>query len=67
MKKLIIAIGCLTAVILMSSCTLDSVDNSNNENLRNLNQISTLPTSDTIPVVTPQFMDGVDDKDKAKT
>lgn len=67
MKKPVIVMGCLTAVFLMSSCTSDSIESSNNENLRNLNQISTSATTDTIPVVTPQFMDGVDDKDKAKT
>lgn len=39
MKKLVIAISCLTAIVLMSSCTADSVESSNNETLKNQNQI----------------------------
>lgn len=66
MKKLVIAIGCLTAIVLMSSCTADSVESFNNKTLKNQNQISPSATTDTIPIVTPELMDGVDDKDKTQ-
>ncbi|MBW4359331.1 hypothetical protein [Flavobacterium taihuense] len=39
MKKLIIAIGCFTAIVLMSSCTADPVESSNNETLKTKNQV----------------------------
>lgn len=66
MKKLVIAMGCLTSVVLMSSCTADSVESSDNETLKNLNQISPSATNDTVPLAAPQLMDGVDDKDKTQ-
>lgn len=40
MKKLVIAISCLTSIVLMSSCTADSVENSNNETLKTQNQVT---------------------------
>ncbi|HEU4790687.1 MAG TPA: hypothetical protein VFS71_13460 [Flavobacterium sp.] len=44
MKKLVIVIGCLSAIVLMSSCTADSIESSNNETLKTQNQI-TLPAN----------------------
>lgn len=44
MKKLIITMGCLTTIVLMSSCIADSVESSNDETLKTQNQV-TLPTN----------------------
>jgi hypothetical protein len=66
MKKLLIVMGCITAIILMSSCTTDSVEDIEKENSNNSNQISVSATGDTIPGVTIETLDGVDDKDKVR-
>lgn len=36
--------GCLTTIVLMSSCTADSIESSNDETLKTQNQV-TLPTN----------------------
>ncbi len=66
MKKLLLTMGCITAVILMSSCTADSVEDIKNENSTNSNQIPISETTDISPVET-DILPGEDDKDKAKT
>ncbi|AOW10807.1 hypothetical protein [Flavobacterium gilvum] len=64
MKKILFAIGSIVAMIIVSSCSADSLDDVKNENAINKSQI----TSDTLRVAPAQLMDdGVDDKDKAKT
>ncbi len=54
MKKLLLFLSCFTAVILMSSCTTDSIETTNSS------EISTLevPASSSVPPI------GRDDKDK---
>jgi hypothetical protein len=53
MKKLLIAMGCLTAIVLMSSCTADSVENSNNETLKTQNQVTSPANQSAIDGVNP--------------
>lgn len=53
MKKLVIAISCLTAIVLMSSCTADSVESSNNETLKTQNQITPPANKSAIDGVNP--------------
>ncbi|RTZ01310.1 hypothetical protein EKL98_15165 [Flavobacterium bomense] len=65
MKKLLFTIGCITAVILISSCTTDSVDDIKNENAINSNQIPISETTDVYPVET-DILPGEDDKDKTQ-
>lgn len=65
MKKLITTFGCLTAIILMSSCTADSVEGPNTEALNKETKV-TPPTNNGNPNTTTKLTDGVDDKDKAQ-
>jgi|GEM_PF-6545648 len=65
MKKLITTFGCLTAIILMSSCTADSVEGPNTEALQKETKISP-PTNTSTPNTSSKAADGVDDKDKAQ-
>lgn len=53
MKKLVIKIGCLTAIVLMSSCTADSIENPNNETLKSVNQFSSPANQSAIDVNPP--------------
>lgn len=48
MKKLLFAIGSITAMILVSSCSSDSLDDLKNENAINKNQISPSATTTTV-------------------
>jgi hypothetical protein len=66
MKKLLIAMGCVTAMIVISSCSVDSLGDVKKENLINKIQISPSATVDTIPGVIIGTLDGVDDKDKVR-
>jgi hypothetical protein len=59
MKKLLIAIGCISAIISMSSCTADGLESDKKENSNNYNKISVSATDE----VTPPL---IDDKDKSK-
>jgi hypothetical protein len=62
MKKLLIAIGCISAIILMSSCTTDSLESVEKENSNNYNKISVSATDEVTPPPPPL----VDDRDKTK-
>lgn len=62
MKKLLFAIGSIAAMIIVSSCSADSLEDTKKENSINKNQISPSATTDTIP--TPQSIDDIGDKDK---
>nr|WP_314897229.1 hypothetical protein [uncultured Flavobacterium sp.] len=53
MKKLVFAMGCVAAVILMSSCTTDSVESSNNETLKTQNQVASPANQSAIDGVNP--------------
>jgi ABC-type oligopeptide transport system substrate-binding subunit len=53
MRKLVIAIGCLTTILLMSSCTADSVESSNNETLKTQNQVTSPANQSAIDGVNP--------------
>jgi hypothetical protein len=46
MKKLLIAMGCVAAIILMSSCTADNIEDSNKSINNNIQQTPT-PSADT--------------------
>lgn len=59
MKKLLIAMGCISAIILMSSCTADGLESVEKENSNNYNKISVSASDE----VTPPL---IDDKDKSK-
>lgn len=70
MKKLLIVMSCFTAVISMSSCTVDSIDDNKKENSINSKEVLTIDTSSgttTTPPAEPDTNTGVDDKDKTKT
>lgn len=56
--------GCFTAIILMSSCTTDSIEEIKKENSKNNNEISVSATTD-IPPAETDATPGVDDKDKS--
>jgi hypothetical protein len=69
MKKLIIVMSCFTAVILMSSCTTDSIDDIKKENSINSQEVPTTNASTGTPTNPPVETDtttGVDDRDKSK-
>lgn len=53
MKKLVIAIGCLMTIVLMSSCTADSVESSNDKTLKNQNKFNSSANHSTIDGVNP--------------
>lgn len=53
MKKSVIKIGCLMAIVLMSSCTAESIENSNNETLKNLNLFTSVANQAAIDDLTP--------------
>jgi hypothetical protein len=62
--------SCLTAAVLISSCTTDSIDDIKKENSINSQKISPLdvqPLTATTPPVLPDTTTGVDDRDKTKT
>ena len=62
--------SCLTAVIVMSSCTVDNIDDAKIENSINSKEVSIIDTSPgttTTPPAEPNTTSGVDDKDKTKT
>lgn len=61
MKKLLIAMGCISAIIFMSSCTADSLEYVEKENLNNYNQISVSAIDEVTP---PPPL--IDDRDKTK-
>ena len=67
MKKLIIAVGYIAAMIVISSCSVDSVQDVKKENSTYINQFTPSVIFDTIPGSTIETLDGVDDKDKTKT
>lgn len=54
--------GCISAIILMSSCTTDSLESVEKENSNNYNKISV----SAIDEVTPPPPPIVDDRDKTK-
>lgn len=59
MKKLLIAMGCVAAVILTSSCTTDSLEGQENTNNNNIQKTAT---------PSPVILDTGDDNiDKTKT
>jgi hypothetical protein len=60
MKKLLLAMGCISAAVAMSSCTADGLD-TEQENSKHYNQITVSATDEPIPV--PPL---IDDKDKTK-
>lgn len=67
MKKLLFAIGSIAAMIIVSSCSADSLDDMNKENAINKDQISKSISIDTLQVAPSQLLDdGVDDKDRTK-
>lgn len=69
MKKLIIVMSCVTAAVLMSSCTTDSIDDIKKENAINSQEVSTIDASPETPTNPPAETDtttGVDDRDKSK-
>jgi hypothetical protein len=59
MKKLLIAMGCLSAVILMSSCTTDSIGDTEKETSSKYTKLSVSATDEVIPPP-------IDDRDKTK-
>ncbi|MFV5703043.1 hypothetical protein ACM55F_14320 [Flavobacterium sp. XS2P12] len=64
MKKLLIAMGCVAAVILTSSCTTDSLEGQ--ENTNNSKNYSTKPNN-SLNISNSILLDtGGDDKDKVK-
>ncbi|WP_337965408.1 hypothetical protein [uncultured Flavobacterium sp.] len=66
MKKLITTFGCLTAIILMTSCTADSVEGPNTEALKKETKLSPSATTGDTTNNASKAADGVDDKDKAQ-
>lgn len=67
MKKLLFGIGSIAAMIIVSSCSADSLDDTNKENAINKDQISRSIRIDTLQVAPSQLLDdGVDDKDRTK-
>jgi hypothetical protein len=58
MKKLLLAMGCFAAMIVISSCSADSLEEVKKENL--------ITPSQTAPSATVDALPGVDDKDKAQ-
>lgn len=70
MKKLTIVMSCFTAIILMTSCTADSIDDTKKENSINSKEVPPIdPYSGitTSPPIEADTTTGVDDKDKTKT
>lgn len=53
MKKLLMAMGCVAAIVLMSSCTTDSIESSNNETLKIQNQVTSPANQSAIDGVNP--------------
>lgn len=58
--------GCIAAMIVISSCSADSLEDVKKENSIKKNEISPSAATDTIPIAPSQLIDGVDDKDKTQ-
>ncbi|KIQ24960.1 MULTISPECIES: hypothetical protein [Flavobacterium] len=64
MKKLLFAIGSIAAMIVISSCSTDNLEEGKTENLINKNQILPSVTTDSLNSTTPQNLLEISDKDK---
>ena len=64
MKKLLFAIGSIAAMIVVSSCSTDNLDEGKTENLINKDQILPSATTDSLNSTTPQNLLEISDKDK---
>jgi len=64
MKKLLFAIGSIAAMIVVSSCSTDNLEEGKTENLINKNQILPSVTTDSLNSTTPQNLLEISDKDK---
>ena len=60
MKKLLIAMGCISAVISMSSCITDSIEGTDKEISNKYTKLSVSATDEVIPPP-------IDDRDKTKS
>jgi len=68
MKKLLLAMGCITAIVLMSSCTTDSVEDLKNTTNKNNPKNISAEVMGSIEVPNPNVLEiGDIDKDKTKT
>ena len=68
MKKLLLAMGCITAIVLMSSCTTDSVEDIKNTTNKNNPKNISVEVMGSIEVPNPNVLEiGDIDKDKTKT
>ncbi|WKL50119.1 hypothetical protein Q1W71_10165 [Flavobacterium pectinovorum] len=64
MKKLLFAIGSIAAMVIISSCSTDNIEEGKTENLINKNQILPSVTTDSLNSTTPQNLLEISDKDK---
>ncbi|WP_264538490.1 hypothetical protein [Flavobacterium sp. N1736] len=64
MKKLLFAIGSIAAMVIISSCSTDNLDEGKTENLINKDQILPPVIIDSIHNTTPQNLLEISDKDK---
>ncbi|MDW8852569.1 hypothetical protein SD960_20880 [Flavobacterium sp. MMLR14_040] len=64
MKKLLFAIGSIAAMIVISSCSTDNLEEGKTENLIKNDQISPSVIIDTIHSTTPENLLEISDKDK---
>jgi hypothetical protein len=64
MKKLLFAIGSIAAMIVISSCSTDNLEEGKTENLINKDQISPSVTTDSLNSTTPENLLEISDKDK---
>jgi len=64
MKKLLFAIGSIAAMVIISSCSTDNLEEGKTENLINKNQILPSVTTDSLNSTTPQNLLEISDKDK---
>ena len=64
MKKLLFAIGSIAAMIVVSSCSTDNLEEGKTENLINKDQILPSVTTDSLNSTAPQNLLEISDKDK---
>jgi hypothetical protein len=64
MKKLLFAFGAITALLLISSCSADDLQDVKTENTTPKNQFSPSAVTDTINSSNTVLPEGISDKDK---
>lgn len=62
MKKLLIAVVCISAAITMSSCTTDGIEDTEKETSNDYNKLTTSTNDEVTPNPVP-----IDDRDKTKS